>query len=358
MVSALPSKKIFLLIIACLIGVGAISFAVFASKNNSLSNNSLKTESLSGVSGDENAKNVALIEKTLKENSSKDDDADGLLNWEETLWGTDQNNADSDTDGTKDGEEVNTNRNPLKAGPNDKLAATSLGTGNTAASAGSQGGSANGNSGTTAATETAKISRELFANYIEAKKSGTTLDANVQSQIIEKTFANKSLVSTPAKVYSQNDIMISTNPDLRAYGNALGLAFYEGNIETSANEVEILQSALEKESRTEIAKLDPIIAAYAAILKKLLTTPVPREQVASHLEVVNNTNKVLTDIQGFRVIFDDPIIGLITVGSYYKDVEVLQASVKELRNIFNQNGVRFEESDYGYVFFQAESATQ
>ncbi len=146
--------------------------------------------------------------------------------------------------------------------------------------------------------------------------------------------------------------MLSTNPDLKVYGNGLGNAFYAGNTNTTANEIEVLQAALEKESRTEIMKLDPIIAGYIAILNKLLVLPVPQDHVTIHINLVNNLNKVITNIQGFRVMFDDPIIGIITVGSYYEDMDSLQVSVGELRNIFRQNGVRFEQTESGYVFFQ------
>ncbi len=50
-----------------------------------------------------------------------DADRDGLLNFEETLWGTDPENADTDGDGTDDGREVALGRNPRKAGPDDPL---------------------------------------------------------------------------------------------------------------------------------------------------------------------------------------------------------------------------------------------
>lgn len=50
-----------------------------------------------------------------------DDDADGLPNADEALWGTDRKNPDTDNDGYFDGEEVRANYNPTVASPNDKL---------------------------------------------------------------------------------------------------------------------------------------------------------------------------------------------------------------------------------------------
>jgi hypothetical protein len=50
-----------------------------------------------------------------------DDDQDGLPNSEETVWGTDPHNSDTDGDGYKDGEEVAAAHNPTIPAPNDKL---------------------------------------------------------------------------------------------------------------------------------------------------------------------------------------------------------------------------------------------
>lgn len=48
-------------------------------------------------------------------------DADGLINADETLWGTNPNLRDTDGDGFTDGQEVTANHNPTVPSPNDKL---------------------------------------------------------------------------------------------------------------------------------------------------------------------------------------------------------------------------------------------
>jgi hypothetical protein len=57
----------------------------------------------------------------LQPTTAKDTDHDGLTDDQETYWGTDFRNPDSDGDGFKDGEEVLTGHNPAKAGPDDLL---------------------------------------------------------------------------------------------------------------------------------------------------------------------------------------------------------------------------------------------
>lgn len=55
-----------------------------------------------------------------------DSDNDGLFDWQEQLFGTDKHNPDTDNDGTKDGDEIKQNRDPLKPGPSDKLPSSDI----------------------------------------------------------------------------------------------------------------------------------------------------------------------------------------------------------------------------------------
>ena len=61
-----------------------------------------------------------VIHRKTTDNSSSDSDGDGLLDWEESLWGTDPLKYDTDGDGTSDKDEINQNRDPLVPGPNDE----------------------------------------------------------------------------------------------------------------------------------------------------------------------------------------------------------------------------------------------
>jgi len=66
-----------------------------------------------------------LLEQMAKEMENQkiidDLDFDGLSGWEETIYGTDPENPDTDGDGYLDGEEVIAGYDPTKKAPNDKL---------------------------------------------------------------------------------------------------------------------------------------------------------------------------------------------------------------------------------------------
>lgn len=54
------------------------------------------------------------------ESQNKDSDNDGLKDWQEDLYKTDLNNPDTDGDGYIDGEEINSDHNPLVKAPGDE----------------------------------------------------------------------------------------------------------------------------------------------------------------------------------------------------------------------------------------------
>lgn len=62
---------------------------------------------------------ISQENKTFSDKS--DIDKDGLLDYEEVIYGTDPLNPDTDGDGFLDGEEIASKRNPLIPGPNDEL---------------------------------------------------------------------------------------------------------------------------------------------------------------------------------------------------------------------------------------------
>jgi hypothetical protein len=84
--------------------------------------------------------------------SLEDSDNDALLDWEEALRGTDPENPDTDGDGTQDGAEVASGRDPKVAGPDDSIE-------------------------TVAATLDAKLSAE----YAASRNKGTLTDQFAQS---------------------------------------------------------------------------------------------------------------------------------------------------------------------------------
>lgn len=332
MSSVKPSRKIFFLLIACLIGVGAIGFAVYATN--------VRSEARKDVSIDGGTQAARAIEQTLRDNAGVDSDSDNLQNWEEVLWGTDANNPDTDKDGARDGDEVNANRNPLKPGPEDKL--TDLDeTTKTKAIIDVE----------TDKTKTGELSRELFSNYFAAKRLGLGIDVNTQQKIIAETFSDKNFEPT-YKTFTIADVKVASESDFEKYGNDLGLAFFAGKTDNTISEANIVLEALNESNAQALNKLDPIIAGYSAILTGLTQIYVPKELTGQHVQILNGVNRVITDIKSMKQILSDPLVGLGGVSAYSKDTEYLRASLVNVRIILDQHKIKYTNTEYGYVFMK------
>ncbi len=70
--------------------------------------------------------NSTLQQGTPLPTANQDVDNDGLSNQQESIWNSDPFNPDSDGDGFKDGEEVDSGHNPLIPGPDDLISADNL----------------------------------------------------------------------------------------------------------------------------------------------------------------------------------------------------------------------------------------
>ncbi len=69
---------------------------------------------------------TAVQHTTPLPTADEDSDHDGLSNQQEVIWNTDPFNPDTDGDGFKDGEEVNSGHSPLVPGPDDLINADNL----------------------------------------------------------------------------------------------------------------------------------------------------------------------------------------------------------------------------------------
>ena len=116
-----------------------------------------------------------------------DSDNDGLKNWEESLWKTGANNPDSDGDGTVDGVEVRSNRDPRIKGPNDALEP---------------------DKGNTGLTPTEILAEETFTQYIKAQQSGQKLTEEEAGEIINELVRDRKN-SISIKTYSEGNLALS-----------------------------------------------------------------------------------------------------------------------------------------------------
>jgi len=321
----LPSKKLSLMILSIIFAGGGVFWVAHVGK--------LVPEDSSSFVETAEVTNLTLsfIEQ--------DSDNDGLKDWEESLWGTDVNNPDSDGDGTSDGDEVAIKRNPTIAGPNDAYVEE-----------------VKGSEGEAAETEdlsrTALLAREYFATIINLKESGNFNDDTV-SKLSESLVQNFTGENRAGGNRSKSDIVITEDNSagsLRAYGNTMGAIVKKYADYNLPNELTVMARALETGDQSELKKLDRSIEVHKALIAEFAAVRVPSSAADIHLALINTYIATERSVEQMNTVFTDPFVGMLGVNTYTTHTGTLNKIFTDLRSYFLSRNIFFETKESGYVF--------
>ena len=321
----LPSVKVILTLIAAITIV--ILIIIFSKNQNQPKLLNDKTR---------DAQKLSYIEKIASKAIEEDSDNDGLKNWEEALWKTDPNNPDTDDDGVSDGDEVALKSNPLIAGE--------------------EGGAGGGAETPDSLSETDKLARDFFSEYIKLKQANIPINQTIQQSLIESVVSRDFGQSGGAEPAGLGDIKTggqANESSIKKYGNELGASLLKSTPPNLENELEILGKAVENDKKEDIGKLNPIIEGYDSLAKDLKNTLVPEGAESAHLAFLNAVLQIKTDIQNMAVVFDDPLKTFISIRRYGNDVSTLADSHQSLLAYFLKNKVTFQQWEDGYSFVNA-----
>lgn len=318
----LPSKKIILMLTIGVASIGLAYVAITASKKETYI--------------------APTVQATTTESAllAKDSDSDGLKDWEEELWKTDPLNSDTDADGATDGQEIKQGRDPLIAGPNDKLDTDTV---------------ANkvNNELEKDLTETDKFSRELFMKIVAAGQSPTPpTEADFQN-FLNSAIANE-VNAQKTKTYEASDFQVDTEetPEkIKNYGNAIATILKKPPVQKLEYEIDIVNRAETNQDPSELKKLDGNIAAYEKLKKDLLALSVPQSALSVHTALVNSVAAMAWSITGLKYILTDPLKALPGVAGYADNAQNFSIATEMLKNYFGNGNITFEPKDDGYRFF-------
>lgn len=305
----------------------------------------LKSNKISYVSDEKNSSTEQLalfVTNTIISRSEKDNDNDGLKNWEEELWNTDKNNPDSDGDGTNDGDEVEAGRDPTRPAPDDALLrdASRFTT------------SVSNNYDTDNLTETDKFAQKFFTSYIY-RRGSSPLTAASQDALVNEL--SQALPRITANSYDAGDLSnvitsIGAKENLHEYGNELGNILDTYGKPDVGHELDILTKALDEESSEELTKLDLIIESHQTVIANYLVMPVPEIAVSNHLGFINALSALEASISALRNIFNDPLITLSGIEAYTISAKELARQFIAMGTFLSENSLEFNVSEGGYLF--------
>jgi hypothetical protein len=268
-----------------------------------------------------------------------DSDHDGLRDWEEVLWKTDSKIADTDGDGTNDGDEVKAGRNPLIAGPDDLLQTPNA--------------TANATSGVLALSATDKFSISFFQKYMIAKQKGAITSESAQA-IINETLAEGSLNNRPEiTLIAPSAIKASadTSPEaVKSYFNALGKIIITNSPMTTSNELDLVQEILKERNVSKEQELKKIGVGYTNVYAESKKMVVPASLVALHANFINSFNTLAVTITGMSTLIEDPVAGIQFVNEYRTGTKLLGVALSEALVRIKENHITFGDKEYGSMF--------
>jgi hypothetical protein len=254
-----------------------------------------------------------------------------LPDWEEELWGTDPDNPDSDGDGTPDGEEAASDRNPTSASANDTLPQGSAAT---------VAASIDAYLADPSRTETEKLALELFRGYGELRQTGG-IGTSAETDLIEQLAGSH--VQIPTDRYISADLTVVSDSEEARVSYKTTLTDLINSLSTiPEHELITYERALQNESERELAKLDIATAAYTSMLRELLAMPVPRGAASTHLEIANNLAIVIDALHEMRVALSDPLHGVVGFQLFNSGIEGLTASFENMNAYLKQYGLSNE----------------
>lgn len=248
---------------------------------------------------------------------NKDTDGDGILDWEEPLWGLDPTTKET-TPGVPDSSVIK----KLKAEQGYDVSIT--------------GGDSQDY--TENLTETDKFSREFFSTIVALNQNGV-MDQTTADQI-STSLAKKMESSYPRKIFTISDIKIIQDDSagaVKKYNETLDSIFEKYPVKGVVTN--ILQKFVIDENNIDpsaLEELDPIIKQTQNIIDSVTKTNVPQSLSLLHLDFLNGMERVLENISDIGLYDSDAIVSFIGIKKYEENTTLLESSVIKLKNAIEQ----------------------
>ncbi|KKT00441.1 MAG: hypothetical protein UW07_C0006G0004 [Candidatus Nomurabacteria bacterium GW2011_GWF2_43_8] len=256
----------------------------------------------------------------IKDLINRDSDQDGILDWEEGLWGTDPAKKET-TPGIPDSVTIS------------KLKAERANSAETLASAEGYSEAKEEN-----LTETDKFSRELFSTVAALSQSGVMDEVTVEK--ISSSLAEHLQNTTPSKEFTLLDIKVTNDESFQAVKN-YNYALRDIYTKYQPNEsiADILQEFAPDQNTVNadaLAKLDPIIERSRKIIIEIAKTPVPQSLSSMHLGLLNALERLTENLNDIKLYNVDAIVALGAITQYGPNTVALRTAANNLTNAIKQ----------------------
>jgi len=283
----------------------------------------------------------------LKAIAMRDSDTDGLPDWEEGLYGTDPQVADTFKLGMTDGEAVAKGLIVPKAIANISTATSTAGaivsTDPSLPPAPAEG------------TLTAAFAQSFFNLYISALKN--SVDGNLSesdlSKIADEAIAqlSQSIVRAPDFKSMRNLTVSGSGPEaLKAFAASVDTVFVSNKADAKKSELLYLKDAAENGDATAFPHIVSIAQMYRKTAAGLAVLPVPTELAQDYLVLINSMARIGEITEDFTRVESDPLATILALKQYPQAVQNLTTAFIHVSNIYKTAGVALVAGEPGEPF--------
>ena len=241
-----------------------------------------------------------IFRKKFSEELNKDDDNDGLKNWEEAIYGTDPKNPDTDGDKTSDGNEIKANRNPLIKGPKDTVLPDEE------------------NPATFVFDEKSltdlfldKVAKNPEFQLMLQNQGGTVSDETITKYLRELPISN---IQDPAppKESSLRVSQDTSTPAVQAYfDNVTNIYVKHGGAFLHGSDAELLSKFYTTGDQGAFKQLIEMINAFQKIIDETNKLSIPKNVVWFHQKEIVLLQKTKNELSLMIHVEDDPLAALL-----------------------------------------------
>ncbi len=197
-------------------------------------------------------------------------------------------------------------------------------------------------------TVTDIISKGLVANYLVLKQNNNLNNDTAQSLVDQATQTidqNSNVNVLPSDL---NIVENSGTKSINDYGENLGSILKKVSTGTKANELEILQSALNEQNPKKLNDLDLAIEEYKKMEDMLMRMPVPSIFVKAHIDTVKGVRGIILGLKQIKSVFSDPLLGLNGVQVFKNGGDLFVQAVRASSEFIMKNKVQYKQGSGGY----------
>lgn len=281
-------------------------------------------------------------EELLREYATKDSDADGLADWQESLYGTDPYNAESFQPGMLDGEAVaqglieprvtvrpaDTETDPDSI-PGIAAAPSSL---------------------------TDRFAQALVQQYLMNRGENPPTQEEILS-FVSAAVTELSATSASPDRFGMTDIVAggSGSAALASYAAAAEGVFLREAAPAEKNELFFFSDAL-KGDTSALGEIEAIAGMYRDLANGLMEVPVPQEARQAHLAIANALAHLAEASEDMAAMEEDPLRALLGISIHDRYTDDWLAGFSNMSAVFRASGVSLPESAAGYSYIETSNA--